>query len=835
MGFNIGSKIVKATGGSISRVGNHKIHQFPGEYVTDGLCLYVDTTHHDSLDIGSESGHDAGTIYDLSGNGRHGTITNMPYNNITGTTSLKHNDFGGAGSYIEFSHAETPYANLLTTELLVRISNHPGGSSYDTLWQKGTNWNSTNNDAGLHLIYGALRYHFGDHWQGNGTTYTETNLSLNKWYHIVTSSENLQGRNSRLYVNGVLVNANPCDGSAGRGPYTGPSSASSLRLNRGNGGGHNGEFGLFRTYNRQLSDEEVLQNFNSIKTRIHGNYSNYNVSTFTPTCSGNKGKVEVLAVGGGGSGGNDVGGGGAGGRALYNSSFAVNSGVAIDVTVGVGATSADTAVNGHGGNGGTTQFSTLTALGGNGGYGRSGGKSYAGWNGGGGSYNSSGGVPPTGAGGEAGYKGGDTGNPNADNCGCGGGAGAGSVGGNGIGGSGGKGGAGGDGVAYSISGTSKYYAGGGGGSFYNVTNAGGLSGSGVGGRGAGGAQSSGDFSTPGAPRTGSGGGGGFSSGSVKTGGHGSEGCVIVRYPAEDYNIELLIVAGGGGGGSASGNGSAGGGGGAGGLLYYSKVPVSSGKNYKVWVGEGGDKVDGDNHGKNGKDSFFDDKIAIGGGGGAKGHNNGSTGIGQNDGRVGGSAGGGGSNAGSPSSGYCLGGKAISGGQGNDGGNGSDGSGSDGAGGGGGAGAVGGDGVGGTGTAQGGAGGAGLAYSITGTSTTYAGGGGGGGATNDSNSGGGDGGAGGGGRGGHNGAVGVDGTTNTGGGGGGSGCRSGTNLNSGDGGTGIVIVAYKGPQRGTGGTVSTTARPGYTTHIFYGYPKDGSSGNAMKNSAHLFVA
>ena len=129
----------------------------------------------------------------------------------------------------------------------------------------------------------------------------------------------------------------------------------------------------------------------------------------------------------------------------------------------------------------------------------------------------------------------------------------------------------------------------------------------------------------------------------------------------------------------------------------------------------------------------------------------------------------------------------------------------------------------------------MAYSITGTSTTYAGGGGGGGATDDSDSGGGDGGAGGGGAGGHYGAVGTDGTANTGGGGGGAGCRTDSNLNSGDGGTGIVIVAYKGPQRGTGGVVSTTARAGYTTHIFYGYPKDGSSGNAMRNSAHLFVA
>ena len=817
MGFNIGSKIVKATGGSIDRVGNHRIHQFPGEYVTDGLCLYVDSAHHDSMDIGAEAGHDAGTILDLSGNGRHGTITNMPYNVLNGFPSLKHNDFGGHTSWLEFSHAETPHANLLTTELLVKIENHPGGSSYDSLWQKGSNWNSTNADCGLHLIYGALRYHFGDHWQGNGTTYTETNLTLGKWYHIVTSSENLQGRNSRLYVNGTLVNANPCDGTAGRGPYTGPSSVASLWINKGNGGGHNGQFGLFRTYNRQLSNEEVLQNYNSVKSRIQQGNTGSSAYTFTPTCSGDKGKVEVLVVGGGGSGGNDVGGGGAGARALYNSSFTIESGVGMGVTIGVGATSADGSSDGHGGNGGTSRFSTLTALGGNGGYGRSGGKSYAGWNGGGSSYNSSTGVPPDGAGGEKGYAGGSTGNPNANNCGCGGGAGAGGVGGDGVGGSGGRGGHGGNGLAYSISGTSKYYAGGGGGSFYNVVNKGGLSGSGVGGRGSGASVATpGDFSTSGVPRTGSGGGGGFSS-NAKSGGQGSEGCVIVRYPAEDYNVELLIVAGGGGGGSCNVGDAGGGGGGAGGLLYYSKVPVSSGKNYKVWVGEGGDKSTAPSaHGSDGKNSFFDDKVAIGGGGGGSTRDTSST-------RSGGSGGAAGSDQ-SPNTGGS--GTEGQGHKGGDNAGGSTGSG------GGGAGEAGGDSP--NSNIASTPGGDGLAYTITGSSVTYAGGGGGGKWSTGSGSAG-AGGAGGGGAGGK-GAAGTAGTAGLGGGGGGGGMISGTsNQNGGNGGTGVVIVAYKGPQRGTGGTIDITSRPGYTIHKFIGYPKDGSSGNAMKNSAHLFVA
>ena len=42
MGFNLGSKIVTATGGSIHRTGNYRVHQFPPQHVTEGLALHVD-------------------------------------------------------------------------------------------------------------------------------------------------------------------------------------------------------------------------------------------------------------------------------------------------------------------------------------------------------------------------------------------------------------------------------------------------------------------------------------------------------------------------------------------------------------------------------------------------------------------------------------------------------------------------------------------------------------------------------------------------------------------------------------------------------------------------
>ena len=55
MGFNIGSKIVRATGGSISRAGNYRIHQFPPDIVTDGLVIQLDTGNVGSLAVNDPS------------------------------------------------------------------------------------------------------------------------------------------------------------------------------------------------------------------------------------------------------------------------------------------------------------------------------------------------------------------------------------------------------------------------------------------------------------------------------------------------------------------------------------------------------------------------------------------------------------------------------------------------------------------------------------------------------------------------------------------------------------------------------------------------------------
>jgi hypothetical protein len=81
MSFNVGPRTISATGGSIKRVGNYRIHTFPSELVTDGLVL--------NLDAGDPRSYPgSGTSWtDLSGNGNTGTLTNGPtYNNANGGT-----------------------------------------------------------------------------------------------------------------------------------------------------------------------------------------------------------------------------------------------------------------------------------------------------------------------------------------------------------------------------------------------------------------------------------------------------------------------------------------------------------------------------------------------------------------------------------------------------------------------------------------------------------------------------------------------------------------------------------------------------------------------------
>ena len=255
--------------------------------------------------------------------------------------------------------------------------------------------------------------------------------------------------------------------------------------------------------------------------------------------------VDVLIVGGGAAGGANVGGGGSGGGMIYATGVSIPAG-SYDVIVGSGG------LGGLGSQGGAGRSSSVF---GSFAYPGGGGGVFPGGGGGNGPANGGGGSASGGLGGYASSatyvtgilsgastlvtKGGNSGGNGANNPTYRGGGGGG-AGGSGV--SGVFSGSGADGFQCSITGTSLYWAAGGGGSGYDVNGAnGGLGGGGggswfqppaitggVGGTGGmntggtGGYRSSGGY---GGANTGSGGGGGTSSAS---GGNGAHGIVVIR-------------------------------------------------------------------------------------------------------------------------------------------------------------------------------------------------------------------------------------------------------------------------------------------------------------------
>ena len=349
-----------------------------------------------------------------------------------------------------------------------------------------------------------------------------------------------------------------------------------------------------------------------------------------------------------------------------------------------------------------------------------------------------------------------------------------------------------------------------------------------------------------------------------------DGCVASIDGSDNGSFEVLIVAGGGGGGMDMG-----GGGGGGGVLYFPATQVDPGVAQTVTVGIGGYgapaagtyRTDGAGpqpaghqytiSATQGGNSVFGPFTAIGGGFGGSSYYGYTPNYGY--GGTGGSGGG--------CSGYTHGGERyVDGtngstpnnvpGQGFPGGNSGNpaSSGDDhysgGGGGAGGRGTSGPNHLGLNGTKPNG--GIGIENSILGTSYFWAGGG--GGAAYVATTGG-DGGLGGGGGGAvgtttggaglNNGSPGGGGSpysqtntpggnagANTGGGGGG-GSHYNSNNKGGEGGSGIVVVAYKGPQRATGGTIDTTSRPGFTLHKYTSTGNSTFTPYAVDTASNLY--
>ena len=204
--------------------------------VTDGLILYWDIANSKSYTNGSS------IIYDLSGNGNNGTVTN---------------------SYITYS---SDYSGVVTFD----------GTANSRISIPSANFNKS---SGTYTAIGAARYYISTrqriitsfnnwllgHW-GGGTEnyYANSSIKLTggtpndtNWRIYAGTGDSVNDL-WNFYINGNFVIGN-------NGGYAGPAGIQIGGLGSENSGG---QFSFLQFYDRVLSATEISQNFNALKGRF---------------------------------------------------------------------------------------------------------------------------------------------------------------------------------------------------------------------------------------------------------------------------------------------------------------------------------------------------------------------------------------------------------------------------------------------------------------------------------------------------------------------------------------------------------------------------------------
>jgi hypothetical protein len=207
--------------------------------VTNGLVMCLDAGFTPSYPgVGT-------TIYDISGNGNHGTLYNgVGYSTNSGGVLT----FDGSDDYVLSS---TP--NLTSTNYTVMgAARYSGGVRGRMITNAATNnwlmgqWNNSTEN------------YYADGWVSN----VQAGANDTNW-RIYSALGNVSGDSYSLYVNNSLSAGPNSNGSAG------PNGISIGRWIGGGGGEQSiGEFSFLLAYNRILTTAEMTQNYNAYKSRF---------------------------------------------------------------------------------------------------------------------------------------------------------------------------------------------------------------------------------------------------------------------------------------------------------------------------------------------------------------------------------------------------------------------------------------------------------------------------------------------------------------------------------------------------------------------------------------
>lgn len=216
------------------------------ENVSDGLVLDLDASNQKSY-IGS------GTVWnDLSENSSSATLSNVTYSSANGGYLV----FNGTNSYVNFN-ANIGSTSVVTVEIWVKTialgGMFFGFDLYDVIMSLG--------NLGFNTAVGEVN--------GIPSAQVTTLGILNKWKHLVFVMNQGTITGNKIYVNGVSQLLSYSNGAANTANATfnsGIGRISSWRFNLNYLA--NMQLGNFRVYKRELTQQEISDNFVAQKTRF---------------------------------------------------------------------------------------------------------------------------------------------------------------------------------------------------------------------------------------------------------------------------------------------------------------------------------------------------------------------------------------------------------------------------------------------------------------------------------------------------------------------------------------------------------------------------------------
>lgn len=228
--------------------------RYNSQIVNDGLVLYLDAGNPKSY-IGS------GTIWnDLSKSGNNATAYGSPVFSTDGKGCFDFSTATGVASYaasMGFTFASNMVQTTGNFTFECWIKNPPASG------QTGMFSNSGGGDGyrfgpgydGVYVLIGPNYTEFGISWNGN--------LDSTKWYHVVTTWDRTSAYRINAFLNGSYKNYGGIPTTQTAFTTTAPGIVRSPCC-----GIYTGKLAVMKVYNKLLTADEILQNYNATKGRF---------------------------------------------------------------------------------------------------------------------------------------------------------------------------------------------------------------------------------------------------------------------------------------------------------------------------------------------------------------------------------------------------------------------------------------------------------------------------------------------------------------------------------------------------------------------------------------